>query len=97
MRNNKNFLFIAALKKAQSVLNTKISSPLLLSNFSTITNTTKKRKLTKMESLLLGAKKAWLTPTLPEDMLKLQTHPLIRILRTLGGSSFLILLPRPRK
>jgi len=47
-----------------------------------------------MESIILGAKKAWATPTLPEDMVKLQLNPIIRIIRFLGGSSFLFILSK---
>jgi len=42
----------------------------------------------------LGIKKGWNTPTLPDNILKIQSYPLIRILRFLGGSSFLLILSK---
>lgn len=42
--------------------------------------------------LFIGIKKGVMTPTLPNNILKLQSNPLIRILRVLGGLSILILL-----
>jgi|SRR5882672_1774625 len=44
------------------------------------------------QRLKLGIIKGLLTPTLPDHILKIQNHPLIRILRVLGGLSFLTLL-----
>ena len=44
--------------------------------------------------LAIGLKKGYNTPTLPENILKIQQHPLIRILRVLGGLSFLFLLSK---
>ena len=42
----------------------------------------------------MGIKKGWNTPTLPDNILKIQSYPLIRILRFLGGSSFLLILSK---
>ena len=39
-----------------------------------------------------GVKLGWNTPTLPDNIIKFQLHPLIRILRVLGGISTLYLL-----
>lgn len=39
-----------------------------------------------------GLKKGFLTPTLPEHVLKFQSNPLVRIFRVLGGISVLCLL-----
>lgn len=49
---------------------------------------------TIIRSLLLGIKKGYNTPTLPNNILKIQLHPLVRILRTLGGLSFLFVLSK---
>jgi len=40
---------------------------------------------------IIGIKKGWNHPTLPENLLKLQLHPFIRIFRVLGGISILII------
>ena len=45
-------------------------------------------------SLFTGFKKGFLIPTLPENILKIQSYPLIRILRFLGGVSMLFVLSR---
>ena len=42
--------------------------------------------------LYVGIKKGLLTPTLPENIIKFKSNPLIRILRVLGGLSILVLL-----
>lgn len=47
---------------------------------------------TKLQRIWKGIKLGWNTPTLPDNILKLQMHPLIRILRVLGGISTLYLL-----
>ena len=44
--------------------------------------------------LFTGFKKGFLTPTLPENILKIQSYPLIRILRFLGGVSMLFVLSK---
>ena len=49
-----------------------------------------KRSIT--QRLFLGIKKGFLTPTLPENILRLNSMVRIRILRVLGGISFIILL-----
>jgi len=41
-----------------------------------------------------GVKLGWNTPTLPENILKFQLHPLIRILRVLGGISTILILTK---
>ena len=88
--------YIAA--KALPVLNTQITSSRLQSNFSTVKNTTAAareksslalgRKLSKKESILLGAKKAWDTPNLPAYLLALHNNIFVRIFR---------ILPLPRE
>jgi hypothetical protein len=55
-------------------------------------NTGQLSQPTIINSIIIGLKKGWSTPTLPENIKILQKHPLIRILRFLGGSSILILL-----
>lgn len=42
--------------------------------------------------LYIGIKKGFLTPTLPDNILKFQENPIIRIFRVLGGLSILLLL-----
>lgn len=44
--------------------------------------------------LMVGFKKGFLTPTLPENLVKFNSLIYIRIIRFLGGTSFLILLGR---
>ena len=44
--------------------------------------------------LLIGLSKGWNTPTLPQHLLTLQLHPLIRIFRVLGGISILLILTK---
>ena len=41
---------------------------------------------------LIGIKKGLLTPTLSPEMLKFQRKPIIRIIRVIGGLSFISLL-----
>lgn len=45
-----------------------------------------------LKRILIGAKKGLLTPTLPNEIIKIQSNPIIRIIRFLGGVSFLLLL-----
>lgn len=45
-----------------------------------------------MKIYILAAQKGLLTPSLPEDILKFQLHPIIRVLRVLGGLSTLFLI-----
>nr|YP_009936103.1 hypothetical protein [Sanghuangporus vaninii]YP_010714101.1 hypothetical protein P2X57_mgp01 [Fuscoporia gilva]QNS39945.1 hypothetical protein [Sanghuangporus vaninii]WDD39664.1 hypothetical protein [Fuscoporia gilva] len=45
-----------------------------------------------LKKYLLAIQKGLTTPSLPEDILKLQLHPIIRILRVLGGLSTLFLI-----
>ena len=50
------------------------------------------KKRTFFKRFIIGLKVGWNTPTLPDNILKLQLHPLVRILRVLGGISTLYLL-----
>lgn len=45
-----------------------------------------------LNRLLLGFKKGWLTPTLPDKIIKFQSYPIIRIFRFLGGLSFITIV-----
>jgi len=45
-----------------------------------------------MLRLLKGFKKGFITPTLPDNIINIQSYPLIRILRFLGGLSFIFIL-----
>lgn len=49
-------------------------------------------KKTLLNRIYIGAKKVFMTPTLPENILIFQSNPFIRIFRVLGGLSILILL-----
>ena len=51
-------------------------------------------KKTIFSRLLIGLKKGYNTPTLPENILKFQSLIYIRILRVLGGISFLFILSK---
>jgi hypothetical protein len=44
--------------------------------------------------ILYGGKIGWNRPTLPDNILKFQLHPLIRILRVLGGISTVLILTK---
>ena len=103
MKQIKNF--ILNIVKAIPVLNTYLSSQhisTILHNSNSInkkivglsntTPTVKKRSI--RSRILLGVKKGWNTPTLPDNILKIQSYPIIRILRFLGGSSFLLILSK---
>lgn len=50
------------------------------------------KKKTIFQRLLIGGKLGWKTPTLPENVIRFQMNPLIRILRVLGGISTIFLL-----
>ena len=50
------------------------------------------KQKTILQRLFIGFKKGYETPTLPDHILKLQLHPLIRIIRVLGGLSFLFII-----
>jgi len=57
--------------------------------------TTKKMKLKKktiFQRLVLGFKKGWSTPTLPNHIIKLQNNVFIRFLRVLGGISIILII-----
>ena len=45
-----------------------------------------------LKRIYIGAKKGILTPTLPDEIIKFQSNPLIRIIRFLGGVSFIFIL-----
>jgi hypothetical protein len=47
-----------------------------------------------IKRLFLGFKKGYLTPTLPDEIIKFQLHPLIRILRFLGGIAFILIVSK---
>jgi hypothetical protein len=47
-----------------------------------------------LEQLKVGIIKGWKTPTLPPHIIDFQNKPIIRILRILGGLSYLILLSK---
>jgi hypothetical protein len=51
-------------------------------------------KISLFQRFKIGFKKGWNTPTLPEHLLTLQLHPLIRIFRVLGGISILLILTK---
>jgi hypothetical protein len=51
-----------------------------------------KKQKNLFQRVLTGVKLGWNTPTLPDNIVKLQLHPLVRILRVLGGISILYLL-----
>ena len=44
--------------------------------------------------LFKAVKRAYSIPTLPDNILKIQSYPIIRILRFLGGLSMLVLLSK---
>jgi hypothetical protein len=52
------------------------------------------KKFTLFNRTLIGIKKGWYHPTLPENLFNLQLHPFIRIFRVLGGISILIFLTK---
>lgn len=52
------------------------------------------KKETKLQRIWKGIKLGWNTPTLPENILKLQKNPLVRILRVIGGVSTVLVLTK---
>ena len=46
------------------------------------------------KKLLIVVNRAYSIPTLPYNILKNQSHPIIRVLRFLGGTSLLLLLTK---
>jgi hypothetical protein len=44
--------------------------------------------------LVVGFKKEWQTPNIPEHIITLQQNPLIRILRVLGGLSMILIITK---
>lgn len=51
-------------------------------------------KKTILQRIKDGIILAWKTPTLPENVIKVQSHPFIRILRVLGGLSMVLILTK---
>lgn len=47
-------------------------------------------KLTAFQSIKLGLKRGWETPTLPDHLLTLEKQPHIRLLRVIGGICILL-------
>lgn len=45
-----------------------------------------------IKRVFIGFKKGYQTPSLPDHIIKLQAHPLIRIFRVIGGVSFLSMI-----
>jgi hypothetical protein len=52
------------------------------------------KKFTLFNRTIICIKKGWNHPTLPENLLKLQLHPFIRIFRVLSGINILIILTK---
>ena len=75
------------------VLKTEIALSIFLKsnkfNLSKMTN-----KKTIFTGIMIGIKKGIFTPTLPQNILNFQRHPLIRILRFLGGMSLLFIMSK---
>ena len=44
--------------------------------------------------LFIGLKKGYLTPTLPDNIIKFQSYPIIRLIRFLDGFSFLLIVSK---
>jgi hypothetical protein len=57
-------------------------------------NKINKDKRTILQRIWLGLKVGWTTPNLPDKIIKFQAHPLIRILRVLGGISTVLVLTK---
>ena len=51
-----------------------------------------KNEKKKMQSILIGVNKAWHLPSLPSPVAVFHNHPLVRIVRVLGGVSILLVL-----
>lgn len=51
-------------------------------------------KKTLWQRFLMVIKLGWSTPTLPDNVLLFQMHPLIRVLRVLGGISTVLVLTK---
>lgn len=52
----------------------------------------KLNQISILSRLIIGLKKGYSTPTLPDNLIKLNSTFIIRTLRFLGGTSFLLLL-----
>ena len=52
------------------------------------------KKITLFDRTLIGLKKGWLHPTLPQNLLKLELHPFIKKFRFLCIISILIILTK---
>jgi hypothetical protein len=46
------------------------------------------------KNILIATQKAYSTPTLPDNIIKIQSYPIIRMMRFLGGISFLMILTK---
>ena len=55
------------------------------------------KKHNLMKRFIIGAKKGILTPTLPNNILKIHNNPITRIFRVLGGISILLILTQRLK
>lgn len=49
---------------------------------------------TTFKRLIIGFKKGYLIPTLPDNIIKIQSYSIIRIIRFLGGFSFLLIVSK---
>ena len=49
-----------------------------------------------LKRFLNAGLRAYSIPTLPDNILKIQSYPIIRILRFLGGISFLMILSKSK-
>jgi len=47
-----------------------------------------------LKRIFIGFKKGYQTPTLPDHIIKLQSHPTIRVFRVIGGLSFLLMISK---
>lgn len=64
------------------------------SNNNNSNNNKNNKKKSVFRRIWIGLKLGWNTPTLPDNIIKLQLHPLIRILRVLGGISTVLILTK---
>jgi len=96
----KRFKSFINIVKAIPVLNTYFSSISHHINKITSNNCLQhNNKKTFIERTWIGVKRGLTTPTLSKEMLEFQRKPLIRILRVVGGMSFICILNynAPRK
>lgn len=52
------------------------------------------QKINLLQRIKKGIRKGWNTPTLPHKILQLESNPIIRLLRIIGGISIGILISR---